>query len=427
MPKVENFIREQEVIDLLKKLIRINTVGQNETLCAKAIISLLDEEGIDSYQSLESEAGRGNLIIDFGSGKKTLIMTSHLDTVPAGDGWKYDPFSGIQVGKYIYGRGAVDSKGQVVTLVYLVILLHRMNLNLDGKIRLLLVADEEQQNQKHGMRFLLREHKELFQNVFGGIGELGGLINFKGEERQLLIYGEKGTVGIELQIMCEAGHSSVINTYKFVEYTLKQINRIPRCFGETPEFIQEMLNKYMGIPWFIIKNKFMQKIFLRRGKEGLNSLLYNIVSPTVVTIGDAVNMAPSKAKIILNVRYHENIKITEILDLIYKSLDRKYKTNMKVLQYTRPNHSPTRTKLFNLIDETIREMGYKSLPIIMPASSDSSWLRREGIPMYHFFMTKEDLSKYPHNINERISIDDLMLAIKGYYTLIRKLFPIKNS
>ena len=49
---------------------------------------------------------------------ETVGILVHLDVVPEGDGWDYDPYGGeIHEGK-IYGRGAVDDKGPAIACLY---------------------------------------------------------------------------------------------------------------------------------------------------------------------------------------------------------------------------------------------------------------------------------------------------------------------
>lgn len=43
----------------------------------------------------------------------TVVVTGHMDTVPAGEGWSVPPFSGEVREGFLYGRGAVDMKGAI--------------------------------------------------------------------------------------------------------------------------------------------------------------------------------------------------------------------------------------------------------------------------------------------------------------------------
>lgn len=56
--------------------------------------------------------------IEFGEGKELIGIIGHLDVVPEGDGWTYPPFSGVIADDKIYGRGAIDDKGPVISSLY---------------------------------------------------------------------------------------------------------------------------------------------------------------------------------------------------------------------------------------------------------------------------------------------------------------------
>ncbi|HSN55192.1 MAG TPA: M20/M25/M40 family metallo-hydrolase, partial [Candidatus Sulfomarinibacteraceae bacterium] len=46
----------------------------------------------------------------------TLLLASHLDTVPPGDGWTVPPYDAVVVGGRLVGRGAVDAKASVAAM-----------------------------------------------------------------------------------------------------------------------------------------------------------------------------------------------------------------------------------------------------------------------------------------------------------------------
>ncbi len=46
----------------------------------------------------------------------TLLLASHLDTVPPGDGWSVDPYAGIVADGRLTARGAVDAKASVAAM-----------------------------------------------------------------------------------------------------------------------------------------------------------------------------------------------------------------------------------------------------------------------------------------------------------------------
>ncbi len=72
-----------------------------------------------------------------------VYIASHLDVVPAGDGWSRDPWkASIRDGK-IYGRGVLDDKGPAIAVLYALKALKCLGIEPKAEIRLILGGDEE--------------------------------------------------------------------------------------------------------------------------------------------------------------------------------------------------------------------------------------------------------------------------------------------
>ncbi|MBA4399622.1 MAG: YgeY family selenium metabolism-linked hydrolase [Anaerolinea sp.] len=75
----------------------------------------------------------GNILGRIGSGARTLVFDSHIDTVGIGDPteWPHDPFIGKVENGIFYGRGACDEKGSTPGMVYGLAIAHQFGL-LEG-------------------------------------------------------------------------------------------------------------------------------------------------------------------------------------------------------------------------------------------------------------------------------------------------------
>jgi len=106
---------QDEVVDLLGELIRINTSNPThpERPAAEWVATKLDEVGIAS-QIIEAAPGRASTIARIeGSdpSRSPLLIHGHLDVVPAeASEWSLDPFGGEVRDGYLWGRGAIDMK-----------------------------------------------------------------------------------------------------------------------------------------------------------------------------------------------------------------------------------------------------------------------------------------------------------------------------
>ena len=81
--------------------------------------------------------------IDFGYGEEIVGILGHLDVVPEGDGWTFEPYSGAVAGDYIYGRGTTDNKGPVIAALFAMKALKDSGYIPEKKVRLILGLDEE--------------------------------------------------------------------------------------------------------------------------------------------------------------------------------------------------------------------------------------------------------------------------------------------
>jgi len=76
-------------------------------------------------------------------GVEPLGILAHLDVVPAGDGWKWDPFGAEMLGDRIFGRGTSDDKGPAVAALIAMAAVKRAGIPLKREVRLILGCDEE--------------------------------------------------------------------------------------------------------------------------------------------------------------------------------------------------------------------------------------------------------------------------------------------
>ena len=434
---LHEYVSNEEIARFLSNIIRVKSVSGNETEVALRCIEVLEKEGIYEYELIESERGRGNLIIELkgslGEGFNLAII-GHSDVVPAGDNWDIDPFGGVIRDGYIYGRGAIDNKGQVAVMIYLTILLKRTGLPFRGKLKLIIAADEEGQSEDHGMRFLMKNRPDIFKDIDGAIGELGGLTEIFGEKRQMIIFGEKGGASIEVIFKDEGGHSfNPVNYNNPINQAASFIKRLPDKVFYLDRNVIQSLRELLGIRSLILTTSLFSKIVLKIIKKfgaGESKTFYgNVVPLTNITIAKTMvnggiypNVLPDKASVTLNVRFFPSNTLKDILNIIEKYLTNKNGAILNLKEYIPSTVSPRRGYLYESILKTVGELGYRPLPIIMPATSDSAWLRTMGIPTYHFFTTRNPLElNRVHGKNERIHLEDLMGALEGYIRLLINL------
>lgn len=80
---------------------------------------------------------------EYGDGEEMVAVLGHLDVVPAGDGWSFDPWGGEIRDNRIWGRGTMDDKGPSIAALYALAAIRDLGLPLRRRIRLLFGCNEE--------------------------------------------------------------------------------------------------------------------------------------------------------------------------------------------------------------------------------------------------------------------------------------------
>lgn len=80
---------------------------------------------------------------EYGEGEEMIAVLGHLDVVPAGDGWSFDPWGGEIKDNRIFGRGTMDDKGPSIAALFALEALRDSGLPLKRRIRLIFGCNEE--------------------------------------------------------------------------------------------------------------------------------------------------------------------------------------------------------------------------------------------------------------------------------------------
>lgn len=123
---------EMDTANFLMELIATPSFSGKEKKVIDVIKNKMLQTGFDEVRV----DGLGNIIGRIGNGKKVIAFDAHIDTVYPGDLslWDFDPFTPkIENGK-VWGRGSVDQKGGMASMVYAGKIIKELNLNKDYTI-----------------------------------------------------------------------------------------------------------------------------------------------------------------------------------------------------------------------------------------------------------------------------------------------------
>src|SRR5690349_12430865 len=151
----------QETLRHFQALVQIDSTDPpgNETRVVDYLKKVLVAEGIPVMVAAKDPA-RANLIARLkGNGsKRPLLIMGHSDTVQVdASKWTFPPFSAARQGGYIYGRGTLDDKSDLIADLMTMLLLKRSNLALDRDVIFVSEAGEEAATGP-GIEYLVNEH-----------------------------------------------------------------------------------------------------------------------------------------------------------------------------------------------------------------------------------------------------------------------------
>ncbi|UQS86252.1 M20/M25/M40 family metallo-hydrolase [Nicoliella spurrieriana] len=138
-------MEKEAKIKILKDLIDIKSVNDNESEVAQFLLELFQAHGIEAKLVAEFH-NRSNIVAEIGTGEHPKIaFAGHLDTVHQGDErtWKSDPFQGTLRKGRMYGRGTTDMKAGLADLAIAMIELKESDTPIQGTIRFIGTIGEE--------------------------------------------------------------------------------------------------------------------------------------------------------------------------------------------------------------------------------------------------------------------------------------------
>ena len=186
---------------MLRQTVKCNTVNPpgDEAVLARQLQDVLKENNIDAVVD-EFAPGRANLVLRVKgeTDSPALLLTGHLDTVPAGEvKWRHEPFACESENGLVYGRGIADMKSSVAAMLYALIILRREGLTPKQDVVFLGTADEE----------VSRRGAEAFVKS-GGMSDIGAVLVGEPSNGDILL-AHKGAVWLKVTARGKTAHGSM--------------------------------------------------------------------------------------------------------------------------------------------------------------------------------------------------------------------------
>lgn len=203
-----------EAAALLRDLLRIDTSNPpgRETAAAELLARYLEGNGV-ACELVARDPQRANVVARLpgrGAGP-SLMLLGHTDVVPAEPGsWRHPPFDGfVDDEGYVWGRGALDMKNEVVSRAVAMAALARSGEELDGDLVFVAVSDEEDGTNGVGMSWLVEARPDLATDYVLNEGAAERLALADGRTVVTLSVGEKAATSVRVTALGTPGHSSM--------------------------------------------------------------------------------------------------------------------------------------------------------------------------------------------------------------------------
>jgi acetylornithine deacetylase/succinyl-diaminopimelate desuccinylase-like protein len=420
-----------EVVDLLQRLIRLNTVNPpgNETLAAELLRDYLAESGVQS-ELYASVPERANLVAHLpgrGDGP-SLLLLSHTDTVVADPGeWKVDPWSGELLDGEVWGRGALDMKGEVAASAVTIASLAREGFEPAGDLIFVAAADEEV-GQGHGLPWLCKNHPDAVRADYAVNEGAGERIDLAGNAYYVCSTAEKMSSPFRLLVHGRAGHASMPGIAD--NALVKAAGLIERLAAYRPELrtgpeVDALMEAVAGRRLDAEEALTFARELDPVAAEMLEPVLSLTLSPTMITASERRNVIPSACEVVVDCRLLPGQTQDEAEREIRGVLG-EGDYDFEWVEGRGGTRSPLDTPLWDAIEGFVAETDpdAKVVPICVAGFTDSHWLREAfGTVAYGFFpmraMDPQVAARLIHSADERIAVDDLELAVDCFRRVAR--------
>jgi acetylornithine deacetylase/succinyl-diaminopimelate desuccinylase-like protein len=419
-----------EVTRLLQQYVAIDTSNPpgDTRKAADFLASILEREGIPvtRYESAPGKAilyGRLKATVSPPAGK-AILMLHHMDVVPADRAqWKTDPFTPTIQGDDLWGRGAMDMKGQGIAQLVAFLMLKRQKVPLTRDVILLAEPDEEVGGAL-GARWMIANHyAELDPEYVLDEGGFGSADLFAPNKT---VYGisvaEKKIVWLKLRAEGVAGHGSQPTDTNPNDRLVKALARLlapegtraPQAPASRPgePTVIDMMQARVGA---FAQNKFT------------NAIQHSTISLTWFRsgVGDPpkINVIPSVAEAGLDCRVLPGTTRDQWIAEIGRRLgDPAIKIEL-INESDDPVVTTNDAPLYRNIEAAIKRRHPEAIvtPILIPYGTDSNAFRPRGVKSYGIFpaLLPADVVASMHGDGEHVSLASVREGAQVLFEALR--------
>jgi carboxypeptidase PM20D1 len=375
-----------------------------------------------------------------------IALAAHQDVVPANEatdsGWSYPPFAGEVADGYVWGRGALDCKGSLISIMEAVNNLIRDGFEPRRTVYLLFGHDEECSGSRgavelasvldaRGVRLalLLDEGGSITKGSLPGIKPPVAMIGVT----------EKGHLSLKLKATTQAGHASTpsnqtaIGALSLAIATLEN-NPFPQHLDMVEFMMSFVGNEMPFLDRMMLANTWLFGGAVKRkmsAKPITDANTRTTIAPTMIHAGTAENVLPATAEGLINLRIYPGETVRETYERIY---DLVADETLEVLpahgETLEGDHAWDPTEIsnidspqFRLLSRLARSAYPQALvaPFMMNGATDARHYTNLSRYIFRFtpmVLNHED-QETVHGVNERLSFENAARMVGFMQALIR--------
>ncbi|HEV3479625.1 MAG TPA: M20/M25/M40 family metallo-hydrolase [Gaiellaceae bacterium] len=413
-----------EAAGLLQELIRLDTVNPpgNETRAAEHLCRYLEANGVacELYAKVPERANLVARIPGSGEGPRLLLL-SHTDTVLADPAeWQLDPWAGELRDDQVWGRGALDMKGQAAASAVTIASLAREGFEPRGDLIFAACADEEV-GAGFGLQWLVEEHPEAVRAEYC-INEGGGdRLVLGGRPFWVCSTAEKMSAPFRLTVVGRSGHASRPGIADNALVKAAPLVELVGTFRDDPEVGPEV-GAFLRAVCGSVPDP-MEAVTAARAVHPLagdivEPLLGTTLAPTMISASQKRNVIPNRCDITVDCRILPGHTLDEVERKVAELLERA-EYRLEWIEAQGGTRSPVESPLWDVVESFVSELEpeAQAVPLLLSGFTDSHWVREAfGTIAYGFFpmraMEPEVAARLIHSADERIELDDLELGVR---------------
>jgi acetylornithine deacetylase/succinyl-diaminopimelate desuccinylase-like protein len=417
--------QRQEVTEVLQGLIQIDTTNPpgNETAAADYLRDYLEASGVDC-ELFARVPERANLVARIpgrGDGPRLLFL-SHTDVVLADPSeWNADPFGGEVRNGEVWGRGALDMKGQVAASAVAIASLARDGFEPSGDLIFAATADEEV-GVGYGAQWLCEAHPDAIRCDFCINEGAGERVELGGRVFYICSTAEKMSAPFRLRVHGRSGHASMPG---IADNALVKAAPLIRALGsyqperslepEVVALIEAATGERPTSPENALDRAGAASPVLAELVEPLVSMT---LSPTMVAASRKRNVIPAICDVTVDCRLLPGRTPADAEGIVRGVLG-EGDYELEWLEAHGGTRSPMDSALWDAVASFVEESdpGARAVPICVAGFTDSHWIREAfGAVAYGFFplraMDYETAARLIHSADERVPVEDLELGVE---------------